>query len=119
VFTVGQIALTAAVGAVLSFVVLFFLARTLPPRGARWGELLAASLVVGLSILTWRLSANVPMLNDDPIAFFSPNDWLCPVVTYIFLGVYGGVCRLATEPPWPRTCAVLTVISLVVNVVTM
>jgi hypothetical protein len=35
------------------------------------------------------LSGDIPELNDDPIGALSPNDGLCPVVTYVFLGVYG------------------------------
>jgi hypothetical protein len=75
--------------------------------------------VVGLSILAWRLSGNIPELNDDPIGALSPNDWLCPVVTYVFLGVYGAFRPPPDGVAWDRERALLTIVSLVVNVITI
>jgi hypothetical protein len=80
-------------------------ARRARRRAPRW-----------LSILAWRLVANTPQLNDDPIPLVSPNDILCPVLTYVFLGVYAGVCQLTQGPEWQRVRALLTLVSLVVNV---
>ena len=49
----------------------------------------------------------------------SPNDVLCPVVTYVFVGVYGAFAGMSGGPGWPRIRALLAVVSLVVNVVTI
>jgi hypothetical protein len=53
------------------------------------------------------------------MAFVSPNDVLCPVVTYVFVSVYGGSAGISGGPGWPRVRALLTVVSLVVNIVTI
>lgn len=119
-FALGQITFSAVVGVAVSALVLLVyqrLAKRDGPRGSRWVWPLA--VVVGLSILAWRASGNTPTLNEDPIAFVSPNDVLCPVVTYVFVSVYGGFAGSSGGPGWPRVRALLTVVSLVVNVVTI
>jgi len=77
------------------------------------------SLLVGLSIVVWRLGANVPQLNDDPIPVTSPNDVLCPVVTYVVLGVYAGLRQPRNEMRARRDRALLTLVSLAVNILTI
>lgn len=42
----------------------------------------------GLAVLVWRLSANMPALNDDGLPPFSANDWAAPVLTFVVLSVY-------------------------------
>ena len=80
--------------------------------GQRW-----LALMVGLSILLWRLAGNTQALNEDPMPFISPNDVLCPAITYVVLGVYGGVGgRIGADG---RVRAWLTLVSLIVNVVTI
>jgi hypothetical protein len=59
------------------------------------------------------------VLNDDPIPLVSPNDVLCPVVTYAALGVYGALRRASGQPAWEHGRALLTIVSLAVNVVTI
>src|SRR5215216_5162455 len=111
VFPLWRIALTAAIAAGVGFVVL------------RWrfkhmtiSETTFATLVVGVSVLAWRLSANVPSFNDDPIALLSPNDWLCPLLTYVCLGIYAAL-RPPTDPThWPQARALLTIVAFDVNV---
>jgi len=69
----------------------------------RYGLVLQASRldpVMGLSVLAWRLSANVPQLNDDPIALFSPNDWLCPIIIYVGLGMYAAFYPPTNPARW-------------------
>lgn len=70
-------------------------------------------------MFAWRLSGNVPELNDDPIGALSPNDWLCPVVTYVVLGIYGALWPPPDRTDWARVRALLTVVSFGVNVVTI
>jgi len=117
VFPVWRIAVTAGLGTVLSFVALRGTTRWL--RGPVWVEAAVLSLVVGLSILAERLSGNTPALNDDPFGAFSPNDWLCPVLTYVFLGLYAPIRPPADSVGWARSRVLLTVVSFVVNVATI
>jgi hypothetical protein len=111
VFPLWRIALTAAIAAGVGFVVLRWRFKKLPIR-----EATLAALVVGLSVLAWRLSANVPPFNDDPIALLSPNDWLCPMLTSICLGMYAALRPPADAMRWSRARALLTVVAFVVNV---
>jgi hypothetical protein len=117
-FSLEQVVVSSIVGIVVSLAVLYAAAR-------RWGERFhprdaaVLSLLVGLSILVWRLGANVPQLNDDPLPLTSPNDVLCPVVTYVVLGVYSGLRSLSDGARSRRERALLTLVSLVVNIVTI
>jgi len=117
-FSVEQVLVSTVVGIVASVVVLLATARAVhEPFDARHAAVL--SLLVGLSILVWRLGANVPQLNDDPIPVTSPNDVLCPVVTYVVLGVYAGLRQPRNEMRARRDRALLTLVSLAVNIVTI
>lgn len=111
-FTLSQIVVCALVALIASVALLVVTRREVGPRA-----LLTAAVVAG-SVLLWRTAANTAALNDDPIPWVSPNDVLCPVVTYVTLGVYAGVVR-REEAAWPSTRALLTLVSLVVNVVTI
>jgi hypothetical protein len=114
-FSFGQIATCALVAGAASVVVLrFYRSAALSTAAA-----VALGLVVALSILIWRSAGNTPALNDDPIAFVSPNDVLCPVVTYVGLGLYAAVRRTAPGKDWPRVRLLLTLVSLVMNIVTI
>ena len=119
VFPIWWVAGTAAVGAIVSFVVLRLYERRSASGAQRGQHVISAAAVVGVSILAWRLSGNIPELNDDPIGALSPNDWLCPVVTYVFLSVYGAFKVPTDEARWARERALLTMVSLVVNVITI
>src|SRR5215216_178440 len=89
VFPVWWVGLTALAGVLVSLIALAVRARLTKSTELSRGQSIIVSLVVGLSIFAWRLSGNIPELNDDPIGALSPNDWLCPAMTYVFLGVYG------------------------------
>jgi hypothetical protein len=119
VFSAGQIGVSAVVGAVASLIALLAYNRWARNGALAWSEAVLLAVVVGLSILVWRAAGNTPSLNDDPIPAVSPNDVLCPVLTYVSLGVYGAFRPLAQRPDWPRVRALLTALSLVVNVVTI
>lgn len=119
-FSLGQILICAVAGAAVSAVVLFGYQRFANAEGSRIGSpLWPLPLVVGFSILMWRAAGNTSMLNDDPIAFVSPNDVLCPAITYVSLGVYAGLRGTSGGAAWRRIRALLTIVSLVVNVVTI
>ncbi len=116
-FPLTSIAASAAAATVAAALVLF-----LGRRGARdrlLAEVAAPAVVVGLSLLLWRAAGNVAALNDDPIPLVSPNDVLCPVVAYVALGVYGALRRASEQPAWELRRALLTFVSLAVNVVTI
>ncbi len=48
------------------------------------GEAVFLATTVGISVLFWRPAANAPIFNDDPVWGLSPNDGICPVITYLF-----------------------------------
>jgi hypothetical protein len=111
IFPLWRIALTAVIAAGLSFAVLRWRFKELSIR-----ETALAALVVGLSVLAWRLSANVPPFNDDPIALLSPNDWLCPMLTYVCLGLYTAFYPPSHSVRWLQARTLLTIVAFVVNV---
>lgn len=113
-----QIAVSTVVGIVASAIVLAAYAR-LSKAPLNLVDTLLISLSVGVSILLWREAGNTPSLNDDPIPVVSPNDVLCPVVTYICLGLLAAFRPALRTADWPRVRAVLTLLSLVVNIVTI
>jgi hypothetical protein len=119
VFPIWWVAGTALAGVLASLLVLWVLRRWTRIAVPSWKDSILAACVVGISILAWRLSGNIPELNDDPIGALSPNDWLCPVVTYVFLGIYAAFRPPADPTGWVRVRAVLTLVSLAVNVITI
>jgi len=119
VFALTQLLVTAVVGAGVSLVAVVAYGRWSKRAAFGWGEAVLLAVVVGLSILLWRAAGNTQSLNDDPMPLVSPNDVLCPMLTYVCLGLYGAVARLPQAPGWPRVRALLTLLSLVVNVVTI
>jgi hypothetical protein len=102
VFSALHIALTAALTGVLALLVgLLRLPRE------RW------------LVLLWRLSANMPQLNDDGLPGFSANDWAAPAMTYLFLSGYADV-RLPLDDRRYRQFRILATLgALVVNVITI
>jgi hypothetical protein len=118
-FSLTQIGVSTIVGAVLAYVVVLVYARRTGMRINAADSLLIAA-TVGLSILLWREAGNTPSLNDDPIPLVSPNDVLSPVLTYVCLGVLAGLrVSIGRDSDWPRLRALLTLLSLVVNIATI
>jgi hypothetical protein len=113
VFSSSHIALTAlicgAVAALLSYLAL----------GRR--SVLVECAVIGIlttaSVYLWRRSANMPQLNRDGLREFSANDWLAPVVTFVFLSVYGALRRDGEDRAFARAKVLAIIAVLVVNVV--
>jgi hypothetical protein len=92
----------------------------------RWFKTLASFLKVALvvaaaflSVLVWRAVCNVGVLNDDPVPGFSPNDLLCPIFTYLVLGMLTAFQRPADVTRWERLRVILALIAFVVNVMTI
>ena len=118
-FSLTQILISTLVGGVASFVVLWVYGRWARDAAPRLGDAVLMSLVVAVSILLWREAGNTPALNDDPIPVVSPNDVLCPVITYVCLGILAGFRSNLGGAHWARVRALLTLVSLVVNVATI
>jgi hypothetical protein len=113
-----QIVVSALVGTIATAIVVVAYARwSKCPTSILDTVLISAT--VGLSILLWREAGNTPALNDDPIPVVSPNDVLCPVLTYVALGLLAAFRPTLRREEWSRLRALLTLVSLVVNVVTI
>ena len=113
-FSHAHILLTAVVTTVFASATAFWRL----PHGA-WTDLSAVALLSGVSVFLWRASANMPQLNADGLAGFSANDWLAPVLTYVFLGAYAHLRPPADPRRYGQARALATIASLVVNVVTI
>jgi hypothetical protein len=77
------------------------------------------TLVVGVSVFVGRLVCNIAPLNTDPVSGFSPNDLLCPMLTFVMLEVFIGFRPLEQEKIWLRLRALLVLVSFAVNVLTI
>jgi hypothetical protein len=116
--THAQIAVSTVVGVIATAMVVLAYARwRKTPLGL--ADTLLLAVTVGVSILLWREAGNTPTLNDDPIPLVSPNDVLGPVLTWLCLGVVAAFRPTLRTDGWPALRATLTLLSLVVNVVTI
>lgn len=117
VFSWTSIVLTSVITAGAAFLV-WLLLRTRWRLGFLVDGVLVA-VVAGLSVLVWRSVGNTGSLNNDPIPGVSPNDVLCPLVTYLFVGFYAAFRRPADAARFEQLRVLLTLVSLVVNIVTI
>jgi hypothetical protein len=117
VFPLWWIALTAITAAGVSTVVL--LVAHLRFKAVTALEVVLLTIAVGVSVLAGRLSCNVPVLNEDPLAGFSPNDFICPMLTYVLLEVFVGLRPLERPTNWPFVRSLLVIASFAVNVLTI
>ena len=118
-FSLTQILVSALVGGVASFVAPWLYSRSARDAALRPVDAVLIAVVVGISILLWREAGNTQTLNDDPIPLVSPNDVLSPVVTYVCQGVLAGFRSKMQGSHWARARALVTLVSLVVNVATI
>jgi hypothetical protein len=116
VFTTAHIAVTAAISGVLAFAAALLIAR---PRAEAVLECVAIGVLTAAAVFLWRKSANLPQLNTDGLQGFSANDWLAPVLTFVWLSVY----RLLRPPHdsvrFGRAVGAAAIIALAVNVITI
>jgi hypothetical protein len=117
VFPLWHIVLTAAITAVLTLVVTWWARRGM--KALSVFDLVLIVLVAGGSVLLWRAAGNVPALNNDPIPATSPNDVLCPLVTYLLLGMYVAFRPQIPQGDFERLRVWIAVISLLVNIITI
>lgn len=113
-FGVGHIAITAAITAALALAA----AAWRLPRSMLIDQLAVAVLAFA-AVLLWRLSANMPQLNNDGLPGFSANDWLAPVLTYIILSGYADLRSPADPRRFAQTRTLATIAALIINVVTI
>ena len=114
VFSHAHILLTAAVTAVVAFAAAVW--RLGRPG---WAGAAGITLAAGVSVFLWRTSANMPQLNADGLPGFSANDWLAPVMTYLFVSVYGAARPPADARRFAQARALAVLASLAVNVITI
>jgi hypothetical protein len=117
VFPLERIALTAVITAGVALVVLGALRARF--KALALVDCLLVALVLGGSVLVWRSAGNTGALNDDPIPGVSPNDVLCPLVTYLLVGWYAAFRRPSDARRFEQARVVLVLVSFVVNVVTI
>ena len=117
IFPFAHIALTAAITAAVAALVLVIWRWRF--KAFRLSDCLLIALVVGCSVMMWRSAGNTGALNDDPIPPVSPNDVLCPLVTYLFVGWYAAFRRPTNAMRFEQARVVLALVSFVVNVVTI
>ena len=113
IFSGLHIALTSLVCGVL------VLAAGLWRLRGQWLQALTVAVLSAVAVCLWRLSANMPQLNDDGLRGFSANDWAAPMLAYVVLVGYADL-RPASDPARYRQLrAMAGLICLVVNVVTI
>lgn len=117
VFPLVHIALTAAITAGVSLLVLVLLRTRF--KALLLFDCLLVALVAGISVLVWRSAGNTGALNNDPIPAVSPNDVITPLVTYLFIGWYAAFRRPLDTTRFEQARVLLTLVSFVVNVVTI
>src|SRR2546423_12046338 len=80
-------------------------------------DCLLVAVVAGISVIVWRSAGNTGALNNDPIPPVSPNDVLCPLVTYLFVCFYAALRRPAEPIRLQQAPVLVTPLSLVVQLV--
>ena len=111
-FSAAHILATAAITGVVAGAAAWWKLR-------RWLAVLAVFLVSGAAVFLWRISANMPQLNDDGLPGFSANDWAAPVLAYLALSVYADLTKPAPADAFRQVRALTAVACLVINVVTI
>jgi hypothetical protein len=114
IFSVVHILLTAAITSVLALIITLWRL----PRSA-WPDILAITVLSGVAVVLWRLSANMPALNDDGLPGFSANDWAAPVLTFVFLSLFSDLRIPADSDRYRHARALATLAALAVNVITI
>jgi hypothetical protein len=114
VFSTVHIMLTSVTVAVLAFAV----AALRLPRPA-WQQATVIAVLAGAAVFLWRMSANMPQLNDDGLPGFSANDWAAPILTYVVLAGFADLRPAADPGVYRQVCALVAVVAVAVNVITI
>jgi hypothetical protein len=126
-FPAWHVALTALLSGVLTSAITVAATRVWTGRtptrlSLTPGDVVGVGIAATLGVLLWRLGANVPTFNDDPILGVSPADVLSAPVAYVAVGSY---CRLRALAAPEHTQvlivapAVAAVVALIVNIITI
>lgn len=114
-FSHAHIALTALATAVIGAA----LAVALLQGRARVLEAVPVAVISGLAVYLWRVSANMPQLNNDGLPGYSANDWLAPLVVFVALTLYADLRPPSDLQRYRRVRALATVAAFAVNVITI
>lgn len=87
-------------------------------RRDRWLDLAAVAVLSAGVVFLW-ISANMPQLNGDGLNGFSANDWAAPALTYLALSVYGDLRTPPDPARYRQTRALVALLALGINVVTI
>jgi hypothetical protein len=82
-------------------------------------DAVAMGVLSAAAVFLWRLSANMPQLNEDGLRSFSANDWAAPILVYLALCGYADIRRSADTSRFRQTRALIGLIALAVNVLTI
>ena len=85
----------------------------------QWQQVPVLALLTAAAVFLWRISANLPQLNDDGLPGFSANDWAAPILTYIFLSAYADLRPTADTNRYRQTRALTAAMCVIVNVLTI
>jgi hypothetical protein len=114
-FPVWHIALTALITAGLSGGGTWLFAS----RKRSVVDALLVGIAAGLGILLWRLGANTPILNTDPIPGISPADVLSAPLAYVAVGMVAPLRGSGATERLSRAKALAALIALLVNIITI
>lgn len=114
IFSFVHIVLTAAITSALALILALW---RLPPTA--WPDILAVTVLSGGAVVLWRLSANMPALNDDGLPGFSANDWAAPVLTFVLLSLFADLRAPPAPDRYRQVRALASVAALAVNVITI
>jgi hypothetical protein len=85
----------------------------------QWRQALVIAVLTAAAVWAWRISANMPQLNEDGLQGFSANDWAAPMLAYLVLIGYPDLRKPKDPTRYNQVRALAGVICLVVNVVTI
>jgi hypothetical protein len=113
VFSTVHIALTAVLTGVLGGAVAWWRLRR------AWVDIVAVAVLAAAAVFLWRISANMPQLNDDGLPMFSANDWAAPMLAYLVLCGYGDLRPPRDMTRYRQVRTLVGLVALAVNVITI
>jgi hypothetical protein len=124
-FPAWHIILTAVMtGALTAAITLAVTVRWRPQGGLSlgWGDVIGVGVAAAVGVLLWRLGANVPTLNTDPIPGISPADVLSAPLAYVAVSCYGRLRAVGAPEHAVQLIAapaIAALVALIVNIITI
>ena len=112
-FSTAHITLTAVTTG------LFALAVAIWRLPRQWRQPAAIAVLSAAAVFLWRISANMPQLNDDGLPGFSANDLAAPVLAYLALSAHADLRPPPDPARYRQTRALASILALLINVVTI